>query len=384
MAHLVEVVPVDHTSHLKLAQLLEQHLFADSHDLAPQRPEPQRLSVKCQMIVGFHLPAITRNAGPSPQLNDSGRLTADHLGGAGQHHLPKRTFLIRSILGAVRGDARVRRWPLDRLQPRGVDLRGRRPQRRRFRIDSRRPRPGARCTVIGAAAIGHARARLAAAVAALAHNDQVGQVRLTSARRLLAVAGSSPDAAVAAASLNVAASAAKHVAAGRRQLLDAVRHLTTVMLNESDETALRPQLRLTRLAPTRHRFLEDRRVLYDPHEVEMAEHCVESVLSIRGYLTDVLTRGHIDSTLVDSLRAMRTACRTFLRRLRVNPEAHIIEMARNYRHDNPYSNGMNDWMLNQAIGELRGVFGVHIALLAGRYGIDVEDDLASILPAEAE
>jgi hypothetical protein len=37
-----------------------------------------------------------------------------------------------------------------------------------------------------------------------------------------------------------------------------------------------------------------------------------------------------------------------------------------------------------ALGELRGVFGIQIARLAAEYGLDVEDDLAAILPAEDE
>jgi hypothetical protein len=35
-----------------------------------------------------------------------------------------------------------------------------------------------------------------------------------------------------------------------------------------------------------------------------------------------------------------------------------------------------------ALGELRATFGVQIAALAVAYGIDVEDELASILPVE--
>jgi len=34
----------------------------------------------------------------------------------------------------------------------------------------------------------------------------------------------------------------------------------------------------------------------------------------------------------------------------------------------------------EALGEMRGVFGVQIGMLALKYGLDVEGDLASILP----
>ena len=42
------------------------------------------------------------------------------------------------------------------------------------------------------------------------------------------------------------------------------------------------------------------------------------------------------------------------------------------------------WEFNGSVGELRGVFGIHIAKIAVTYGIDVEDDLASILPSDTE
>lgn len=48
-------------------------------------------------------------------------------------------------------------------------------------------------------------------------------------------------------------------------------------------------------------------------------------------------------------------------------------------HRNHYAS----WIFNGAIGELRGVFGIHIAALAASHGLDVEGDLASILPATA-
>lgn len=127
-------------------------------------------------------------------------------------------------------------------------------------------------------------------------------------------------------------------------------------------------------------FLEDRRVLYVPSEVEVRHHCIMSVLEIRRYLTDVLAAGGTADELGDHLRAMRTACRKFLTTV---------------GHDDPMDElwfpeprdgvpGLQDWSLNQALGELRGVFGVHIAQLAAKYGVDVEDGLASILPLSAE
>jgi hypothetical protein len=44
--------------------------------------------------------------------------------------------------------------------------------------------------------------------------------------------------------------------------------------------------------------------------------------------------------------------------------------------------GARSWHFNQALGELRGVFGVHVGELAVRYRIDVPEPLSSILPLD--
>jgi hypothetical protein len=41
-------------------------------------------------------------------------------------------------------------------------------------------------------------------------------------------------------------------------------------------------------------------------------------------------------------------------------------------------------VFNGAVGEFRGVFGIHIARLAASHGLDIEGDLASILPAAGD
>jgi hypothetical protein len=39
------------------------------------------------------------------------------------------------------------------------------------------------------------------------------------------------------------------------------------------------------------------------------------------------------------------------------------------------------WISGAALGEMRAAFGLHIAKIATQNGLDVEDDLARILPA---
>ncbi len=128
-------------------------------------------------------------------------------------------------------------------------------------------------------------------------------------------------------------------------------------------------------------YLENRRVLYDPMDIEVPRHCVTSVLEIRQFLTDQIGAGGIAEELEASLRAMRAACHKFLEDLGpVNARLHGWEAR---RWHGGYG-GLDDYLLNQALGALRGVFGIHVGQLAVRYGIDVEDRLAAILPATDE
>jgi hypothetical protein len=113
-------------------------------------------------------------------------------------------------------------------------------------------------------------------------------------------------------------------------------------------------------------------VLYNPSEMELPEHCVKSVIEIRHFLTGELGNLNANSNLAQSLRAMRAACRKFVDI--THREEKIIKFGNSLGH---YAS----WHFNGAVGELRGVFGIHVAQIAAQYGLDVEDQLASILPA---
>lgn len=52
-------------------------------------------------------------------------------------------------------------------------------------------------------------------------------------------------------------------------------------------------------------FLEDRRVLYAPSEMEVPEHCVHSIVEIRSFLTSELGKLEETSELASSLRTKR-------------------------------------------------------------------------------
>ena len=118
--------------------------------------------------------------------------------------------------------------------------------------------------------------------------------------------------------------------------------------------------------------LEDRRVLYAPYDLEDPRHCVSSVLEIRRFLTEQLTGGSIGKELSGPLHALRAACRKFL--TDTDPRTANIDW------DWPGWGRRGVGSLDQALGELRGVFGLHVAQLAARYGLDVPETLTVILP----
>jgi hypothetical protein len=121
-------------------------------------------------------------------------------------------------------------------------------------------------------------------------------------------------------------------------------------------------------------FLEDRRVLYAPDEMEVPAHCVHSVLDIRRFLTVELGKLDNGAELAASLRAMRAACRKFLERVGVDGDDRAVF----YYANRP--GHWASWTFYGALGEMRGTFGVHLARMAAEFKIDIEDSLAAILP----
>jgi hypothetical protein len=119
-------------------------------------------------------------------------------------------------------------------------------------------------------------------------------------------------------------------------------------------------------------FLEDRRVLYAPDELEVPSHCVHSVMEIRRVLTAELGKLDNGSEFAASLRAMRAACRKFLERVGVDGRETVL-YANHHGH-------WASWTFYSALGEMRGTFGVHLARIAAQFKLDVEDKLATILP----
>jgi len=118
-------------------------------------------------------------------------------------------------------------------------------------------------------------------------------------------------------------------------------------------------------------FLEGRRVLFDAFGSEALCQCIESVTKIKEYLTSELPAIDDNSELNTYIRAMRKASNKFLSCFPQDKQdkcRYCKEGTQEY------------WYFVSAIGELRGVFGVMIGQIAKAYGLDVEDELAQIIP----
>lgn len=120
------------------------------------------------------------------------------------------------------------------------------------------------------------------------------------------------------------------------------------------------------------RYLEDRRVLYVPSEMELPSHCVHSVMQMREYLTKELQSIAEDVQLFHYVKAMRISCRKFVDRMNFDDPDSI-------RRCGHWGDCLS-WVFASALGEMRGTFGIMVAQVAATYGIDVEDDLAKIIP----
>ena len=113
-------------------------------------------------------------------------------------------------------------------------------------------------------------------------------------------------------------------------------------------------------------FLEDRRALYNPYDIEMPDYVDQSIIEIRHELTEILKSIDEKPRLSEHIRAMRAVSRKFLNQTAIH-------------HGRRHFGGDADFCT--ALGELRAIFGIHIVQISVEYGIDVEDEIASIMPS---
>jgi len=135
--------------------------------------------------------------------------------------------------------------------------------------------------------------------------------------------------------------------------------------------------------------LEDKRVLYEDYNFENQGDVNQSLINIRAVLTDGIARVSDKSPAAQAFRIMRAACREFL----TQPHSHPVlgkvvrRMIVGPPGDGPQSIVEEPIISNEdnffaALGKLRGIFGQQLADIAYLYRIDLEEQLASILPPE--
>ncbi len=118
------------------------------------------------------------------------------------------------------------------------------------------------------------------------------------------------------------------------------------------------------------RYLEDRRMLFNDCAQEDLRYCVISAEEIRKRLTTELEQLPDNSPLLSYFRAIRTSARMFMDRF---PEATYPSFESDDR-------SLQQLAMSIYLGQLRSEIGLQVALMAARWQVDVENDLARVLP----
>jgi hypothetical protein len=121
-------------------------------------------------------------------------------------------------------------------------------------------------------------------------------------------------------------------------------------------------------------FLEDRRALYNAMNLEVVGEVHRSIHEIREQCTKTLQVLAPKAFAVVPVRAIREASRRF----------HDDENERFRFFDHRWSHEESGPGFFVALGSYRATVGQQVALLAAHYDIDIEGDLASVLPTQTE
>lgn len=113
------------------------------------------------------------------------------------------------------------------------------------------------------------------------------------------------------------------------------------------------------------KYLAVQRALWDPYDIAIGSFVTQSVLDVRERLRGELRGLSTKSVLQEGLLAMQAACRMFLDENQ-SPRS---------GYGPPY-----EAQLHSTLGELRALFGIHIARIACAYDLEVDSHLVGILP----
>lgn len=113
-------------------------------------------------------------------------------------------------------------------------------------------------------------------------------------------------------------------------------------------------------------FLEMKRVLYNPYDLEEVRHVIDSIIDIRDNLTKALQDIDESSNLNHYLRPMRTSCNKFLDSTSTNKYGSMLDRNGTFT----------------SLGEVRAMFGFYLKILSEMFNIKVEKKLATIFPLD--
>ncbi len=116
-------------------------------------------------------------------------------------------------------------------------------------------------------------------------------------------------------------------------------------------------------------YLAEQQVLRDRYHVAIGSFVVQSIIDLRGRLRSEIENLRTNSALWEGLHVMHAVCRRFLEENQ-SPRS---------GYGPPY-----EAQLHCTLGELRALFGIHIARIACAYDLEVEAHLTDILPPEPD
>jgi hypothetical protein len=119
-------------------------------------------------------------------------------------------------------------------------------------------------------------------------------------------------------------------------------------------------------------LLADRRMLWKDFSIEIEEQCVQSADYVRKQLSTHLDNPETSPALVTRLQLLQRLFRDFM-----------DEVGPHGDHWQPNWRPMGTDPLSVALGKLRGLVGVQVGELAAEYGLEVSDELATIVPDQA-
>ena len=108
-------------------------------------------------------------------------------------------------------------------------------------------------------------------------------------------------------------------------------------------------------------FLETKRILVNPIEMEIKQWCIKSAIEIKEKITELHFKYNFSNHTTDCMRSMIDACNDFLDKLGGVKETGIL-----------YKNGNGDWadsMFSSAMKRFRKIFRDNINLLSSAYNL---------------